>query len=105
MAMHSNVRVRRPSQFPRRGSIAVLSAVLLVVIAIFTAVAIDVGYMCLVKAEAQRCADSAALAAGWDIVGEERLRGDLDAVYYTARTKAIEYAALNKCVTRSPYWT
>jgi hypothetical protein len=74
----------------------------MVVLAVFAAFAVDVGYMCVVNAEARNASDAAALAAAWEIVGEERLRGNLSQVYDNARTKAVRYAALNGVATRSP---
>jgi hypothetical protein len=46
----------------RRGGITVLSAVLMVMFAALAAFAVDLGYLCLVRTELQRSADSGALA-------------------------------------------
>jgi uncharacterized membrane protein len=47
----------------RRGSILVLAAAVLVMVFGFTAFAVDMGYITLTKAQLQKTADSAALAA------------------------------------------
>jgi hypothetical protein len=69
---------------------------MMVVMIAITAFAIDVGYMCLVRNQAQNSADAAALAAAWDMVNEDRLRGDYYAAYANARTRAAEFAAANR---------
>jgi Flp pilus assembly protein TadG len=69
----------------RRGSVLVLAAVLMVVMLIFLAFAIDVGYMAVVRTQLQVAADSAALA------GAAALRDGSS----PARTAAENYAQLN----------
>lgn len=54
----------QPSLRPhRRGVIAVLAAILMVLIFAFVAFSLDVGYMALIKSELQNSADASALAA------------------------------------------
>jgi Flp pilus assembly protein TadG len=52
----------RSSVVPRRGAVAAVVAVMMVVLICFAALTIDVGHLYLTKAELQRTADSAALA-------------------------------------------
>jgi hypothetical protein len=73
------------------------------VLIVMLALAIDVGYIVTVRTEAQRCADAAALAGAWELLGEDRLRQDYNLVFTHARQKAADIAALNKIgTTRSP---
>lgn len=53
----------------RRGAVAVLAAVLMVVMLGFIAFAVDVGYMMTVKTQLQVAADSAAMAAAGNLSG------------------------------------
>jgi len=80
----------------RKGTIVVLSALLLSVLLMMVAFAVDLGYLCVVRTETQRAADAAALAAAWEMVSEERLRGYLDTVCDSAREEAILYVERNQ---------
>ncbi len=62
----SRERVRQPAQ-KRRGNIIVLSAILMIVMMAMCAFAIDVGYICIMRAELQRAVDSAALAGAAEL--------------------------------------
>lgn len=95
---------RRPnSRNNRKGAIIVLSAFMMVIMVILLAFAIDVGYIANVRTEAQRCADAAALAAAWDMIGDDRLSGDYTVVYTRARQKAVDFASRNKVgTTKNP---
>lgn len=55
----------------RRGAIVVLAAFLLIVFCCFVSFAVDVGYLCVVRTELQRSADSAALAGIGVLVDED----------------------------------
>jgi hypothetical protein len=90
------LRRRIPGAHRRQGAIIVLAAVFMVFLVLVIALAIDVGYIVNVRTEAQRCADAAALAGGWELLGEDRLRQDYSLVYSRARQKAIDIAALNR---------
>ena len=63
----SIARTSRPQRHARWGGIAVLSAVVMVVVVGFVALAIDVGFMAQTKSQMQGAADGAALAAGLEI--------------------------------------
>ena len=52
----------------RSGSIVVLSAFLIVLLLGMVAFAVDVGYILVVGAEMQRTADSASMAAAWELL-------------------------------------
>ncbi len=85
---------RRPSA-RRRGAIAVLAAVMLIVVFAMVAFAVDVGYLLLARSEAQRSADAAAMAAAWELVNDEYHQGEFDRNHDSARVVAIKYAQLN----------
>ena len=76
----------RPGQDDRRGAIAVLTAVLLVPLIGMLAFSIDVGYLLKKRAELQRSADAAALAAVQDLIPDPFGNQDLDAVRATLRS-------------------
>jgi hypothetical protein len=54
----------------RRGAIAVYAAVMMVVIVAAAAFAIDVGMICVARAELQRTADASALAATFELLNQ-----------------------------------
>ena len=87
---------RPPRQSKRRGATAVFFAACLVLCVICMAFAIDTGILCLVRTQAQACADATALAATREMVCEERLEGDMEPIYYATHDKAIEYAGLHR---------
>lgn len=93
---------RRCRRQQRKGAVLILSALLLIVVAACVGFAIDVGYLCLVRTQAQACADAAALAAAWEMAKDDRMQGDLSGIYAAARSKAAQYAALNKVNNSSP---
>jgi len=80
----------------RRGAVSVLAALMVIVLAACLALAIDVGYLCLVRTQAQVAADASALAAGQSILTEDRLRGYFQRVYDSAQSVAAQYAGLHR---------
>ncbi|MDA1049898.1 MAG: pilus assembly protein TadG-related protein [Planctomycetota bacterium] len=95
---------RRQFRRKRNGNILVLSAVLMVMIMAMLAFAVDLGYLYVAREEMQRSADSAALAAAWDLVDSGALTGDSN-VYVmeeSARGRAAQYASLNQVLRQSP---
>ncbi len=76
----------RPGQDDRSGAIAVLTAVLLVPLIGMLAFSIDVGYLLKKRAELQRSADAAALAAVQDLIPDPFGNQNLDAVRATLRS-------------------
>ena len=67
LRQQSLVRSFRGQRQARWGGIAVLSAVAMVMVIGFTALAVDVGFMAQTKSQMQGAADGAALAAGLEL--------------------------------------
>jgi len=88
----------------RRGNIIVMTALLMVGLIGFLALAIDVGYLYSVRAELQRTADSAAIAAAWELIDKDGAAGQQNATALSsnARTKATLFASLNTVGSCSP---
>ena len=95
---------RRSQRFARRGSILILSAILMVFMMALLAFAIDLGYMYTVRTQLQRSADASAIAGAWELLAEEaRLtNGDLSGAVIGAREYAEEYAGRNQVGKASP---
>ncbi len=81
----------RTQRAKRRGTIAVLTAMLMVPCCAMLAFALDYGYLLKTRAKLQRAADAAALAAVRDLVPASDGTQDL----VTARATVRKYAALN----------
>lgn len=75
-----------------RGAVVVFTAVSMVTLTGFAALAFDIGQLYVVKAELQNAADAAALAAAGSILGQEGL--DFQAAY----SAAVTYAGRNLTV-------
>jgi hypothetical protein len=73
----------------------VLSAVLLLAMAVYMAFVVDLGYIVVVRNQAQNCADAAALAGAWAMVNDDRIRGYDHSVFYRTRSEAMKFAAMN----------
>jgi hypothetical protein len=89
---------RRWRRSRRRGSTVILAAFCLVIMLVFAVFAVDVGYMCLVRTQAQAASDAAAMAAAWELLDERRL-GDYslqEELANEARDVAVGYAARNR---------
>jgi hypothetical protein len=88
----------------RRGATVVFCAFLLVLLLSCVAFAVDLGYARVVRAELQRSADAAAMAAAWEMLDQDRLRDDsyIDGVIASARRVAAEYAGFNQVTGSSP---
>src|SRR6476620_4782199 len=89
----------------RRGNIVAMTAVLMIVMIAFVALAVDVGYLYTVRNELQRSADAAAIAATWELIDKDNQppgTQTADTLAANARTKAAQYAALNKVAATSP---
>ena len=103
---HSNkTRRNRNSRNQRRGNILVLSAVMMVMVMAFVAFALDLGSVCVARGELQRCADSAAMAAAWDLINNDpALTGSSNytTLKNNSRAKATQYALWNKVLSASP---
>jgi len=81
----------------RAGSILVLTAMMMVLMFAMLAVAVDLGYMALVRTQLQSSADAAALAATWDLISGDGLSTPGNAVpeLALARATAEQFAGLN----------
>ncbi len=77
----------------RRGAVAAMVMVCLVVLIGMTSLTIDVGMMYRARAEAQAAADAAALAAAMELAGGSV--ADMPAAIATARLVAAQYAGMN----------
>jgi hypothetical protein len=68
------------------------------------AFAVDLGYLAVARSELQRTADAAAMAAAWELIDDGALSGTLDLTdeISSARSKAVQYAALNKVCSTAP---
>jgi Flp pilus assembly protein TadG len=90
-------------QQKRRGTIAVLTAVMLVVLLGMVAFSVDVGYLVLARSELQRSSDAAALAATWELIDEEELTtgGNAAASEANARFAASQFAGLNSVLRQA----
>jgi len=90
---------------PRRsGNILILTALLMIFMMAVLAFAVDLGYLLMARTELQRAADSAALAAAWELVdqGEFADDPDLSSAIASARSQATAYAALNPVTRDAP---
>lgn len=94
----------RTRKQPRRGTIAVLTAVMLVVLLGMVAFAVDIGYLVLARSELQRSADSAALASAWELIDPELLTsgGNTTAVVASAKSTASQFAGFNDVLHQGP---
>jgi len=88
-------RVSASDAADRRGVVLPLMVVVMVILLGFASLTIDVGYLFKVKAEAQRAADAASLAAA-SLLGT----GTAGNAVSLARQAAIEYAGLNMVAER-----
>jgi hypothetical protein len=87
----------------RRGNIVVLSAVLMVVMMAMVAFAVDLGYLYNARTEMQRAADASSIAACWELIDEDVVKGTSNSAVITddARSKARQFVALNKIAQSS----
>src|SRR5205085_7934927 len=95
--------MKRPYQ-RRRGNIVAMTAILMVVMIAFVAMAVDIGYLCTVRNELQRTADSAAIAAAWELADKYGNAGTETAgnLSTSARAKAVQFASLNLVGNQAP---
>jgi len=91
------MRITRPGhRTQRRAAVAVLTAVSLVMIFAFAAIAIDLGQMYAARAELQRAADAAALAGASAYFTDEGLARDPSEVEYAVHERAKEFSYRNE---------
>jgi Flp pilus assembly protein TadG len=91
--------MRRNRQFlrkHRRGTIAIMSAILAIVLIGMVAFSVDIGYVLSAKEELQRSADASALAACWEY-GQKLADGySSTSAASSARSTAVQYGLLNQ---------
>lgn len=95
---------RRSSCRRRRGLVAVMVTVLLVTLLGMAALSLDVGAMYRARHEAQVSADAAAMAAAWELLDGDILRGAADPTeeLAAARASASAFAADNLIMRARP---
>ena len=96
-----------PISRDRAGNVTVLAALLMIVFMGVVAFVVDLGYLSNSQAELQRTADSAAMAAAWDLVyhGLPGTPVNLTTNIASARNDAMSYAARNRVCSASPALT
>lgn len=100
-----NIRPARRSRVRRRkGAILVLAVLFMIVMLAVVAFAVDLGYLNVARTELQRSADSAAIAAAWDLVDSSALSSSPNATVLdaNAKTRAAQYAGLNPVLASNP---
>jgi len=80
---------------PRRGAIAILTAILSIVLVGMIAFCVDIGYVLTAKEELQRTADAAAMAACWEYAQRLSDGYEPEDAALLARSVASQYVALN----------
>src|SRR5438046_2283084 len=105
-ALSARPRARSPRK-QRRGAIGVFAAVLLVVMLACAAFAIDVGMICMAKAQLQRTADASALAAADELLHQlsQQPAANAQAVesmFSSVQGKAVATAHDNVVFAQSP---
>lgn len=95
---------RRKLRRLRKGNVLVMAAFMMVLMIAFVAFAVDVGYLYTCKNELQRTADSAAIAAAWELMNEDGPAGytNVSLMSANAHETAEEFAALNPVGTDVP---
>ena len=95
---------RQSLQSKRKGSIVVLALLLIVVLLAVVALAVDVGFLCVTRQQLQRSADSAALAACWELIdrGAPTRQSNPTLMQHNVQSTASEFAGLNEVLQKSP---
>src|SRR4051812_767021 len=88
----------------RRGNVLVLTAFLMIGMIALLAFAIDLGYAYSARTELQRSADSAAIAAAWELIDRNGKPGTETTAGLTtsAKTIASQFAGLNHVCADAP---
>ncbi len=87
----------------RKGAVLGLTIILLVAMVAFVALALDLGYLAVARTELQRTADSAAMAAAWELVDADAVGSDpyLSDKSLAARNTAVTYAGFNDVISHN----
>src|SRR5262245_9434665 len=96
--------MKRRNATRRRGNILILTAVLMTALIALLAFAIDLGYAYTARAELQRSADAAAIAAAWELIDKKGNPTNESATTLStnASTKASTFAGLNRVCANAP---
>jgi hypothetical protein len=96
--------MKRRNANRRRGNILVLTAVLMTALIALLAFAIDLGYAYTARAELQRSADAAAIAAAWELIDKNGnpTNESTSTLSTNASTKASLFAGLNHVCANAP---
>lgn len=88
----------------RKGNTLVLSMFLMVILLGMLAFTVDLGYVYVTSAQLQRSADSAAMAAAWDLIDDDALLGapNETGIVADAQTTARSYASVNYVLAANP---
>src|SRR5262245_21151595 len=94
--------IRRPLR--RKGNVLLMTALLMTALISFLAFAIDIGYIYAVRAELQRTADAAAIAATWELIDKDGQAGteSVGELASSANYKAAQFASLNHVASSAP---
>lgn len=94
---------RRFQRSSRRGNVLILTALMMTSMIALLAFAVDLGYINLARAELQRTADSAAMAATWELIDPTFTNTvDLTSEIYSARSAASTFSQRNKVCAAGP---
>src|SRR5690348_12139489 len=87
----------------RRGNVVVLTAFLMIALLAMVAFAVDLGYVFVARAELQRSADAAAIAAAWELVNAsaKSTPSPLESIP-KARNVAATFVGYNPVCAKSP---
>jgi hypothetical protein len=88
------IHSRSPGGTQRHGAIVILAAAMAVVLVSCLAFAIDVGYLCTARSQAQHCADATALAAALEMTSNDNLKMGIQDRIAAATEKGLACAAL-----------
>ena len=96
--------IRRPTTARRRGTVAVLTAFLLIALLAMVALAVDIGYLLVARDQLQRSADASAMASAWELVDPNGPTRRVDYAQLTSKVQQVagQYAALNPVLKTSP---
>ena len=88
----------------RKGNILAMTALLMIAMMAFLAMAVDAGYLYAMRTDLQRSADAAAIAAAWELMDKNGQVGSEtpSSLATSAECKAVQFAALNRIGADAP---
>ena len=95
---------KQPKSHDRRAVSFAMTAISIVMLLGMASLTVDVGMMYRARAEAQASADAAAMAGAWQLLDEDRLKGNAEMTteIYAARLTAAQIASRNVIINTSP---